>query len=65
MPAMLDRNPEVPGKRRGRAPAGSGSIGTGAATHLGGKGMSGNGTSINSCWEEGSAGSSSDDEHGG
>uniref|UniRef100_A0A673BS70 REST corepressor 1 n=1 Tax=Sphaeramia orbicularis TaxID=375764 RepID=A0A673BS70_9TELE len=48
MPAMLDRNPEVPGKRRGRAPS-----------------LSGNGTTANSCWEEGSSGSSSDEEHGG
>uniref|UniRef100_A0A3B4U6Y9 REST corepressor 1 n=1 Tax=Seriola dumerili TaxID=41447 RepID=A0A3B4U6Y9_SERDU len=48
MPAMLERNPEAPGKRRGRAPN-----------------LSGNGTSTNSCWEEGSSGSSSDEEHGG
>uniref|UniRef100_A0A3Q1B6S6 REST corepressor 1 n=1 Tax=Amphiprion ocellaris TaxID=80972 RepID=A0A3Q1B6S6_AMPOC len=48
MPTMLDRNPEAPGKRRGRAPN-----------------LSGNGTSANSCWEEGSSGSSSDEEHGG
>ncbi|XP_030575207.1 REST corepressor 1 isoform X2 [Archocentrus centrarchus] len=54
MPAMLERNPE--GKRRGRAPGG----GPGGA-----KTLSGNGTSTNSCWEEGSSGSSSDDEHGG
>ncbi|XP_045897829.1 REST corepressor 1 [Micropterus dolomieu] len=59
MPAMLERNPEAPGKRRGRAPAGSG---PGAAANPGGKSLSGNGTS---CWEEGSSGSSSDEEHGG
>lgn len=62
MPAMLERNPEAPGKRRGRAPAGSGSSGPGAAANSGGKSLSGNGTS---CWEEGSSGSSSDEEHGG
>ncbi|XP_049452965.1 REST corepressor 1 [Epinephelus fuscoguttatus] len=65
MPAMLERNPEGPGKRRGRAPAGSGSSGPGAAANPGGKSLSGNGTSTNSCWEEGSSGSSSDEEHGG
>ncbi|KAM6969668.1 REST corepressor 1 isoform 2-T2 [Tautogolabrus adspersus] len=62
MPAMLERNPEAPGKRRGRAPAGSG---PGAAANTGGKSLSGNGTSTNNCWEEGSSGSSSDEEHGG
>uniref|UniRef100_A0A3Q1B9G8 REST corepressor 1 n=1 Tax=Amphiprion ocellaris TaxID=80972 RepID=A0A3Q1B9G8_AMPOC len=65
MPTMLDRNPEAPGKRRGRAPAGSGTSGPGAAANPGGKNLSGNGTSANSCWEEGSSGSSSDEEHGG
>ncbi|XP_041669147.1 REST corepressor 1 [Cheilinus undulatus] len=65
MPAMLERNPEAAGKRRGRAPAGSGSSGPGAAANPGGKSLSGNGTSTNSCWEEGSSGSSSDEEHGG
>ncbi|XP_074548880.1 REST corepressor 1 [Halichoeres trimaculatus] len=65
MPAMLERNPEASGKRRGRAPAGSGSGGPGAAANPGGKNLSGNGTSTNSCWEEGSSGSSSDEEHGG
>ncbi|XP_026196123.1 REST corepressor 1 isoform X1 [Anabas testudineus] len=65
MPAMLERNPEAPGKRRGRAPAGSGPSGTGATSTPGGKSLSGNGTSTNSCWEEGSSGSSSDEEHGG
>lgn len=65
MPAMLERNPEAPGKRRGRAPANSGSSGSGAAPTPGGKSLSGNGTSTNSCWEEGSSGSSSDEEHGG
>uniref|UniRef100_A0A3Q3FER0 REST corepressor 1 n=1 Tax=Labrus bergylta TaxID=56723 RepID=A0A3Q3FER0_9LABR len=62
MPAMLERNPEAQGKRRGRAPAGSG---PGAAANTGGKSLSGNGTSTNNCWEEGSSGSSSDEEHGG
>ncbi|XP_070834944.1 REST corepressor 1 isoform X1 [Chaetodon trifascialis] len=62
MPAMLERNSEAPGKRRGRAPAGSGSSGHGATVNPGGKNLSGNGTS---CWEEGSSGSSSDEEHGG
>ncbi|KAL6106112.1 rcor1 [Pungitius sinensis] len=61
MPAMLERNPEAPGKRRGRGPTGSG---PGAAATQVGKSLSGNGTS-NSCWEEGSSGSSSDEEHGG
>ncbi|XP_067334868.1 REST corepressor 1 isoform X2 [Channa argus] len=65
MPAMLERNPEAPGKRRGRAPAGGGGSGTGVAPNPGGKTLSGNGTSTNSCWEEGSSGSSSDEEHGG
>uniref|UniRef100_A0A3Q3L1R9 REST corepressor 1 n=1 Tax=Mastacembelus armatus TaxID=205130 RepID=A0A3Q3L1R9_9TELE len=65
MPAMLDRNPEAPGKRRGRTPAGSGSSGPGAAANPGGKTLSGNGTSTISCCEEGSSGSSSDEEHGG
>ncbi|GAA6234145.1 REST corepressor 1 [Lates japonicus] len=66
MPAMLERNPEAPGKRRGRAPTGGGgSSGPGAAANPGGKNLSGNGTSTNSCWEEGSSGSSSDEEHGG
>ncbi|XP_061599820.1 REST corepressor 1 isoform X2 [Cololabis saira] len=60
MPAVLDRNPEVPGKRRGRAPAGTG---PGGAASGGGKSLSGNG--ISSSWEEGSSGCSSDDEHGG
>ncbi|KAM9707878.1 LOW QUALITY PROTEIN: REST corepressor 1 [Menidia menidia] len=63
MPAMLERNPEALGKRRGRAPAGAG--GPGAAATAGGKTLSGNGSSTNSCWEEGSSGSSSDEEHGG
>ncbi|XP_075883861.1 REST corepressor 1 isoform X2 [Nelusetta ayraudi] len=58
MPAMLERMSEAPGKRRGRAPAG----GPGAAAQPGGKSLSGNG---NSCWEEGSSGSSSDEEHAG
>lgn len=62
---MLERNPEASGKRRGRAPAGSGSGGPGTAANPGGKSLSGNGTSANSCWEEGSSGSSSDEEHGG
>ncbi|KAM3594983.1 uncharacterized protein V6R79_016441 [Siganus canaliculatus] len=62
MPAMLERNPEAPGKRRGRAPAsGGGSSGPGAAANPSGKSLSGNGTSG---WEEGSTGSSSDEEHG-
>ncbi|KAG7238054.1 hypothetical protein INR49_031408 [Caranx melampygus] len=65
MPAMLERNPEAPGKRRGRAPAGGGSSAPGAVPNSGGKNLSGNGTSTNSCWEEGSSGSSSDEEHGG
>uniref|UniRef100_A0A8D3CNI2 REST corepressor 1 n=1 Tax=Scophthalmus maximus TaxID=52904 RepID=A0A8D3CNI2_SCOMX len=65
MPTMLERNPEAPGKRRGRAPAGGGGTGPGAAANPGGKSLSGNGTSTNSCWEEGSSGSSSDEEHGG
>uniref|UniRef100_A0A8D0A997 REST corepressor 1 n=1 Tax=Sander lucioperca TaxID=283035 RepID=A0A8D0A997_SANLU len=63
MPAMLERNPDAPGKRRGRAPAGlSSSPGPGGP---GGKSLSGNGTGTNNCWEEGSSGSSSDEEHGG
>ncbi|XP_037550729.1 REST corepressor 1 [Nematolebias whitei] len=62
MPAMLERNPEAPGKRRGRAPTGGG---PGAAASTGGKSLSGNGSSANNCWEEGSSGFSSDEEHGG
>uniref|UniRef100_A0A3Q3XJJ7 Uncharacterized protein n=1 Tax=Mola mola TaxID=94237 RepID=A0A3Q3XJJ7_MOLML len=62
MPAMLERNSEVSGKRRGRAPAGIGGSGPGAAAHPSGKSLSGNGSS---CWEEGSSGFSSDEEHGG
>nr|XP_043904067.1 REST corepressor 1 isoform X1 [Solea senegalensis] len=62
MPAMLQRNPEASGKRRGRAPPGSG---PGAAANPGGKSLSGNGSSSYNCWEEGSSGSSSDDEHAG
>ncbi|KAK9534281.1 hypothetical protein VZT92_009336 [Zoarces viviparus] len=68
MPAMLERNPEAPGKRRGRGPAGgAGGVGPGAVSNHGGKTLSGNGTSTNnSCWDEGSSGgSSSDEEHGG
>uniref|UniRef100_A0A3Q3FZK6 REST corepressor 1 n=1 Tax=Labrus bergylta TaxID=56723 RepID=A0A3Q3FZK6_9LABR len=45
-----------------QSPAGSG---PGAAANTGGKSLSGNGTSTNNCWEEGSSGSSSDEEHGG
>ncbi|KAM8833632.1 REST corepressor 1 [Synchiropus picturatus] len=60
---MLDRNSEAPGKRRGRAPAGT--SGPAAATIMGANSVSGDGTSNNSCWEEGSSGSSSDDERGG
>ncbi|KAM9841934.1 REST corepressor 1 [Aulostomus maculatus] len=62
MPVMLERNLEVPGKRRGRASAGGGA---GAAAQLGAKSLSGNGTNTSNCWEEGSSGSSSDEEHGG
>nr|XP_020477028.1 REST corepressor 1 [Monopterus albus] len=62
MPAMLERNPEAPGKRRGRAPVGGAS---GGEANTGRKSLSGNGTSTNNCWEEGSSGSSSDEEHGG
>ncbi|XP_024866732.1 REST corepressor 1 [Kryptolebias marmoratus] len=65
MPAMLERNPEAPGKRRGRAPTGGTGAGPGTAAGSGGKSLSGNGTSANSCWEEGSSGFSSDEEHGG
>ncbi|XP_074484347.1 REST corepressor 1-like [Sebastes fasciatus] len=71
MPAMLERNPEAAapgGKRRGRAPTASSGTGTGTgAANPGGKSLSGNGTSTNtnSCWEEGSSGTSSDEEHGG
>ncbi|KAF7647963.1 hypothetical protein LDENG_00164120 [Lucifuga dentata] len=65
MPAMLERSSEVPGKRRGRTPGANTNSNTGANAHPGGKSMSGNGTSNNSCWEEGSSGSSSDEEHGG
>ncbi|XP_024120812.1 REST corepressor 1 isoform X2 [Oryzias melastigma] len=62
---MLERNLENPGKRRGRTPAASSGSGHGPAASAGGKSLSGNGTSTNSCWEEGSSGSSSDEEHGG
>ncbi|XP_068608054.1 REST corepressor 1 [Brachionichthys hirsutus] len=62
MPTMLERNSEAPGKRRGRAPAASGTSVQGTAPKPGPKCLSGNGSS---CWEEGSSGSSSDEEHGG
>lgn len=58
MPAMLNRNSEAPGKRRGRGPSSSGQ---GASAQLGAKSLSGNGGSY---WEEGSSGLSSDEEHG-
>ncbi|XP_078133950.1 REST corepressor 1 isoform X1 [Sander vitreus] len=65
MPAMLERNPDAPGKRRGRAPAGLSSSPGPGGPGAGGKSLSGNGTGTNNCWEEGSSGSSSDEEHGG
>lgn len=57
---MLERNPEAPGKRRGRAPVAG--VGHGASAPPGGKTLSGNGSNL---WEDGSSGSSSDEEHGG
>ncbi|XP_061781178.1 REST corepressor 1 isoform X1 [Nerophis lumbriciformis] len=56
MPAMLDRSAEVLGKRRSRERR--------QAVSIGGKSVSGAGSS-RSCWEDGSSLSSSDDEHGG
>uniref|UniRef100_A0A3P9N9I3 REST corepressor 1 n=1 Tax=Poecilia reticulata TaxID=8081 RepID=A0A3P9N9I3_POERE len=52
MPTMLERNSEAPVKKRG-------------AANNGRKNLSGNETSTISCWEEGSSGSSSDEDHGG
>ncbi|XP_077587283.1 REST corepressor 1 [Stigmatopora nigra] len=59
MAPMLDRNAEaaVAGKRRVRGP--------GAAVSIGGKSVSGNGSSGRGCWEDGSSGFSSDEENGG
>ncbi|XP_019733440.1 REST corepressor 1 [Hippocampus comes] len=62
MAPMFDRNAEaaaatMAGKRRGRGP--------GPAVSIGGKSVSGNGSSGRGCWEDGSSGSSSDDENGG
>ncbi|XP_047201450.1 REST corepressor 1 [Girardinichthys multiradiatus] len=65
MPTMLERNSEAPVKKRGRAPASSGSGYPGAAANNGRKNLSGNETNTISCWEEGSSGSSSDEDHGG
>ncbi|XP_007574980.1 REST corepressor 1 [Poecilia formosa] len=65
MPTMLERNSEAPVKKRGRAPASSGSGYPGGAANNGRKNLSGNETSTISCWEEGSSGSSSDEDHGG
>ncbi|XP_029900846.1 REST corepressor 1 [Myripristis murdjan] len=67
MPAMLERNPEIPGKRRGRNPVtggGNSGVNANANANPGSKSLSANGNSSN-LWEEGSSGSSSDDEHGG
>ncbi|XP_038035378.2 REST corepressor 1 [Anas platyrhynchos] len=80
MPAMIEKGPEVAGKRRGRAnnPAAGGGAGGGGAGGGGGGGGGGgnngnnkslaaapNGNSSSNSWEEGSSGSSSDEEHAG
>lgn len=65
MPTMLERNSEAPVKKRGRASASSGSGYPGGAANNGRKNLSGTETSTISCWEEGSSGSSSDEDHGG
>ncbi|XP_071768747.2 REST corepressor 1 [Centroberyx gerrardi] len=64
MPAMLEKNPEIPGKRRGRNPVNNSNNNNNNTNNPGSKSLSSNGNS-NNCWEEGSSGSSSDEEHGG
>lgn len=65
MPTMLERSSEAPVKKRGRASASSGSGYPGGAANNGRKNLSGTEPSTISCWEEGSSGSSSDEDHGG
>ncbi|XP_061468189.1 REST corepressor 1 isoform X2 [Rhineura floridana] len=80
MPAMIEKGPEVSGKRRGRnntanqssgASNSSASVGANNANNGNSKSLAaaaapnGNGSSAANSWEEGSSGSSSDEEHGG
>ncbi|XP_053133291.1 REST corepressor 1 isoform X2 [Hemicordylus capensis] len=79
MPAMIEKGPEVSGKRRGRnnnannttSASNSASASAGANNSNNGNNKSlaaaaaPNGNSSSNSWEEGSTGSSSDEEHGG
>ncbi|XP_062974141.1 REST corepressor 1 isoform X1 [Elgaria multicarinata webbii] len=73
MPAMIEKGPEVSGKRRGRnsnansaaASAGANSSNNGNNKSLAAAAAPNGNSSSNNSWEEGSSGSSSDDEHGG
>uniref|UniRef100_A0A8C9F4I6 REST corepressor 1 n=1 Tax=Pavo cristatus TaxID=9049 RepID=A0A8C9F4I6_PAVCR len=64
MPAMIEKGPEVSGKRRGR----NNNTSAGANHNNNGNNKSlaaaPNGNSSSNSWEEGSSGSSSDEEHG-
>ncbi|XP_044293131.1 REST corepressor 1 isoform X1 [Varanus komodoensis] len=80
MPAMIEKGPEVSGKRRGRnsnassatsasnsaaASAGANSANNGNNKSLAAAAAPNGNSSSNNSWEEGSSGSSSDEEHGG
>ncbi|KAK2541243.1 Rcor1 [Columba guinea] len=64
MPAMIEKGPEVSGKRRGRNhnAAGANNNNNGGSKSLS---AAPNGNSSGNSWEEGSSGSSSDEEHAG
>ncbi|KAF4800947.1 REST corepressor 1 [Turdus rufiventris] len=64
MPAMIEKGPEVSGKRRGRN---QNAAGANNNNNGGSKSLSAapNGNSSVNSWEEGSSGSSSDEEHAG
>ncbi|XP_030414563.1 REST corepressor 1 [Gopherus evgoodei] len=67
MPAMIEKGPEVSGKRRGRnnnATAAASANNNGNNKSLGAAAAP-NGNSSSNSWEEGSSGSSSDEEHAG
>nr|XP_048709483.1 REST corepressor 1 isoform X2 [Caretta caretta] len=66
MPAMIEKGPEVSGKRRGRN--NNATAATSANNNGNNKSLAAaapNGNSSGNSWEEGSSGSSSDEEHGG
>ncbi|KAM6462743.1 REST corepressor 1 isoform 4-T4 [Liasis olivaceus] len=77
MPTMIEKGPEVSGKRRGRnnnassaaSASNSASASANNANNGNNKSLAGaaapNGNSSSNNWEEGSSGSSSDEEHGG